>query len=308
MKKYFSLKEAKALNRPTSVAIGVFDGLHIAHKQVISSAIKKAGAGAASVVLTFDMNEKNSPKGKTIGQKIISKDVFYDMLEQWGVDAVVTLPFEEVRELTPDQFVNDILHNVLDARFVSCGEDFRFGKDAKGSWKDLFTLGHVLDMEVSAQPIVTYRGEPVSSTRIRIAIEDGDMPTANDMLGYRYSIDFQVVGGNRIGRTLGTPTINQPYPKGFVLPKFGVYATLTKVEDKWYTSVTNVGVKPSVGVHDALGETYIQNYSGDLYGKNIKVEFLQLLRREMKFDSIDELREQIHQDSREAEVIGTLYI
>ena len=310
MRIFKSLEELKDFNDRTSIAIGLFDGLHLGHRSVIKCAIENAKElGVLSCVFTFQIDLGKKILNKETSDRISSEAMFYKHLEDMGVDIIVALPFGEIRNLDPDDFVKIVLDRALHAEFVCCGKDFKFGKNAKGTWTDLYTLGRKRDIGVRALPLVLYQEEPISSTRIRECIRNADIPEANDMLGHRYSIDFEVVAGNRIGRTLGTPTINQVYPKGYVVPMFGVYATLTRVEEKWYTSVSSVGIKPTIGDgYDPLSETYIQNFSGDLYGKNIQVDFLQFLRKEIKFSNIDELRERIQQDSREAAILGQLYL
>jgi riboflavin kinase/FMN adenylyltransferase len=179
---------------------------------------------------------------------------------------------------------------------VSCGENFRFGKGAAG---DTAALRHLCgdSPAVEVLPLVILDGAPISSSQIRAAIRAGEMERANRLLGRRFTIDFEVVHGRQLGRTLGTPTINQPFPEGFVEPKFGVYATLATAQGREYAAVTNVGVKPTVGSDRVLAETYIHGFSGDLYGQSVRVSFLRFLRPERKFEGIEALREQIVRDS-----------
>lgn len=304
-----SREDLNKIKKPVSAAIGIFDGIHRGHYAVLQKALEESRANnLTSVVLTFRSKGCQLPSSKNSDEQISSKSLFLGVLEDLGVDVVILMPFEEIRHMSPEEFVKEVLIDDLGTKFISCGIDFHFGKNAAGTWKDLHLFGKKYGMVADAVPIVMFNDMPISSTRIRHALSEGEIPEANDMMGHRYAIDFEVVGGNRIGRTLGTPTINQPYPEGFAVPKLGVYATLTKVDQKWYTSVTSVGTKPTIGDYDVLAETYIQDYSGNLYGKNIEVQFLQFLRKEIKYDSIEELRAQILRDSEEAKMIGSLYL
>ena len=148
-------------------------------------------------------------------------------------------------------------------------------------------------MELSVTPPVSVAGETVSSTRIRACLEQGDVQQAGQLLGRPFGYDFEVTHGRQLGRTWGTPTINQPFPAGYVLPRFGVYASLVEVEGQKYYGVTNIGVKPTVGSDCALSETWIPEFSGDLYGKKVPVELLDFIRPERKFDSLDQLKNEI---------------
>jgi riboflavin kinase/FMN adenylyltransferase len=182
---------------------------------------------------------------------------------------------------------------------VFCGESFKFGKGAAARAKDLAAL---LPSGVTAhvEPTVDVLGLPVSTTRIRGLLEAGDMQNAAKLLGRPYLLDFEVSHGNRIGRTLSWPTINQVFPERFVLPRFGVYASVTYVAGRPHRSVTNVGVKPTVGSGAALAETYIEGFSGDLYGEKIPVELHGFIRPELKFAGLKELKAQILADLKEA--------
>ncbi|MFV0401412.1 MAG: riboflavin biosynthesis protein RibF [Oscillospiraceae bacterium] len=309
MIEYNSLQEIHPELNGTAVAIGFFDGLHIGHQAVIRAAIARAEEqNLTPAVFTFDVERDSLPTRKPIGKRIMSPSLFREQLEKLNVPILYNLPFGELRGFSPEDFAKEVLEQKIGTRFVSCGRNFHFGKGASGAAYDLARIGWKLGFEVEALPIVTLDREAVSSTRIRELIEKGDMAKVAAMLGRRYAVDFPVVEGNRIGRTLGAPTINQPYPDGYAVPKFGVYASLTLVDGTWHTSVTNVGVKPTVGSDRVLAETYIQNYQGDLYGRQVQVELVKFLREETKFENIEALRDQINEDSRQAAEIGSRLI
>jgi len=160
---------------------------------------------------------------------------------------------------------------------------------------------------VTVLPPVLQEEQPVSSSRIRVAMMEGEMEQAAKLLGRPFTIDFPVVHGRRLGRMLGTPTINQPFPPDFVLPKFGVYASFAEVDGKRLHAVTNVGIKPTVGSEVPLAETYLADFSGNLYGRRVPVSLLHFLRPEQKFDSLDALKNQILTDAgRSAGILAQL--
>ena len=159
-------------------------------------------------------------------------------------------------------------------------------------------------MELYVVPPVEDGGEKVSSTRIRKAVEAGDIPTANRLLGRPFGFSLEVIHGNHIGTGLGTPTINQAIPEGFVLPRFGVYASWCRVGGQFFYGVTNVGVKPTVGSDKVLAETWMPEFSGDLYGKRVRVFLLEFLRPERKFASLEELKAAITYNGRQAQAVA----
>ena len=159
--------------------------------------------------------------------------------------------------------------------------------------------------ELYVAPPVREGEQKVSSTRIRAAVEAGDIPLANRLLGRPFGFEFEVVHGNRIGRTIGTPTINQHFPEHFILPRFGVYASCVHIGGRTYCGVTNVGVKPTVGSDRALSETWIPDFSGDLYGKTLRLELLAFIRDEKKFANLDALKAEIRRNEKQARKIFT---
>lgn len=295
--------------RPTAVALGLFDGLHLGHQRVIGDAVEAAkGDGLHPCVFTFTTTATGVPRAKTHQGRLSTDRVREQYLERLGVAVLVRPGFDTIRDLPPREFVREILAEKLGARYVSCGVNFHFGKGAAGDACLLTELCRPLGIQVSALPLVELEGGPVSSSRIRGLIGTGEIPLANRLLGRPFAIDFEVVYGRQLGRTIDAPTINQPFPHDFVTPRYGVYATATWVEGRCYPSVTNVGVKPTVGSDAVLSETYIHSFSGDLYGRRIVVEFLEFVRPERKFDSIPELRVQIKRDADATAAIGQAYI
>ena len=281
-----------------SVALGLFDGLHPGHAAVIGAAVQAGKQrGLTPCVFTFT-RQGGTPTDKEQGA-LLSDEQFYATLADWGVARVVRPDFAAFRDLTPEEFVRQVLLNTMGAGAVFCGSNFRFGKNAAG---DAALLAELCTPHATVQvvPMVEQDGAAISTTRIKMLLKEGKMEEANRLWGRCFAIDFTVTKGRALGRTIGFPTINQPFPQGFCQPRYGVYATAVTVAGTRYAGVTNVGVKPTVGSDAVLAETFISGFSGNLYGQNVLVEFLHFLRPEQKFDSVDALQQQILRDSAEA--------
>ena len=272
-----------------AAALGSFDGLHLGHRQVIGNTLSAPGLRPA--VITFQQNPSVSLQKKPV-PLLTTNEQKLALLEEMGVEVVYLLPFEQIRDMEPEDFV-EALYRVCRVRALSCGFNFRFVKNGRGDAGLLKELCREKGIELSVTPPVSVAGETVSSTRIRACLEQGDVQQAGQLLGRPFGYDFEVTHGRQLGRTWGTPTINQPFPQGYVLPRFGVYASLVEVEGQKYYGVTNIGVKPTVGSDCALSETWIPEFSGDLYGKKVPVELLDFIRPERKFDSLDQLKNEI---------------
>lgn len=272
-----------------AAALGSFDGLHLGHRQVIGNTLSAPGLRPA--VITFQQNPSVSLQKKPV-PLLTTNEQKLALLEEMGVEVVYLLPFDRIRDMEPEDFV-EALYRVCRVRALSCGFNFRFGKNGRGDAGLLKELCREKGIELSVTPPVSVAGETVSSTRIRACLEQGDVQQAGQLLGRPFGYDFEVTHGRQLGRTWGTPTINQPFPQGYVLPRFGVYASLVEVEGQKYYGVTNIGVKPTVGSDCALSETWIPEFSGDLYGKKVPVELLDFIRPERKFDSLDQLKNEI---------------
>ena len=272
-----------------AAALGSFDGLHLGHRQVIGNTLSVPGLRPA--VITFQQNPSVSLQKKPV-PLLTTNEQKLALLEEMGVEVVYLLSFEQIRDMEPEDFV-EALYRVCRVRALSCGFNFRFGKNGRGDAGLLKELCREKGISLSVTPPVSVAGETVSSTRIRACLEQGDVQQAGQLLGRPFGYDFEVTHGRQLGRTWGTPTINQPFPQGYVLPRFGVYASLVEVEGQKYYGVTNIGVKPTVGSDCALSETWIPEFSGDLYGKKVPVELLDFIRPERKFDSLDQLKNEI---------------
>ncbi len=272
------------------VALGTFDGVHIGHKGVIDAARM---SGLPIAVVTSDVNPKVAFGGR-VG-RILSESLCDEKFERLGVSAVIRLDFDSVRNLTPAEYL-DMLRTILGARGFACGFNFRFGRGAVGTNETLVDYAKVHGLFSSVCDEVVIDGATVSSSRIRSAIEIGDIALANKLLGRHYAIDFPVIHGDARGRNLGFPTANQVYGDGYAIPRLGVYASDVTVDDKVYRAVTNIGTRPTFCDGSVVAETHIIGESIDLYGQKIRVELLTHLRDEVKFSSADELIAQVEKD------------
>lgn len=290
-----------------AVALGLFDGMHRGHREVIRMALDCREQGLCPSVFTYRI-QNQIPQAKGQFRWIVSQEDKLRELEAMGIRMVVQPTFEEFCDLEPEEFAVGFLVKKMRAKVICCGSDFHFGKRAAGSVDDLRRLCRPYGVEVKvALPVLDY-GHPVSSTRIRAHIFSGEMEDVWRLQGRPYSIHFPVVSGNKIGRTLRFPTINQIYPEQFAVPRYGVYVSVAQVDGKLYPSVTNVGVKPTIGAEHPLAETYIIGFQGNLYGERILVRLCRFLRPEKKFDSIDDLKDQIAKDTQAALTHGPEYI
>lgn len=287
--------------RETAVALGNFDGLHLGHRKVISLALEEAANGLVPTVLTFSANPLEALGGES-GGKILSRKEKIRVLEELGVGQLYLIDFETVRDLSAERFVREVLGGTLRAKKACCGFNFTFGRGGTAGRDALCQLCAEEGIRPAVAEAVLADGTPVSSTRIRGLIVNGRVEEAAVLLGRAFAYESPVLHGRRLGRELGTPTLNQAVPEGFVLPKFGVYVSKVTLPDgAQYAGVTNVGLKPTVGSDAVLAETWMPDYHGDeLYGRTVRTELLRFLRPEVRFNGIDELREAIHKDGAKA--------
>lgn len=285
------------------IALGTFDGVHSAHKRLFEEAMKlkskinARGVGAwcfRDLPAAF-LRAESIPKLMSLEEKV-------EAMLSFGLDFVAVGSFEDFRALDAESFVTSLLIEKLGCVGAVCGFNHRFGYMGKGNAALLTSvLGE--DNVVTVEEI-SYGGETVSSSAIRRHISSGDMERATIMLGRPFSLKAPVIGGKRLGRKLNFPTANQNFKSGSVTPLHGIYATRCKIDGIPYMGVSNVGIRPSIvdgsDDHTVNCETYIIDFSGDLYGKELTVEFCKLLRTEKKFDSIEALRRQISLDVEQA--------
>lgn len=304
---YFPFNSEFIPSDPSVICLGNFDGVHIAHKALVDEAINikeemyRSGQKVRVGALCFDSLTADHFGGKvphlmSLTQKL---NAFRDM----GLDFVYVCSFAEVKNMSPDDFIEKVLWAECFCVSAVCGYNFKFGKGAIGNGAHLkkrfyerYRDKHCFRMVDN----IMYEGRPVSSSAIRECLKDGDLTTANAMLGRPFSICHTVVRGKHLGTSLGFPTLNHVFREKEIVPAYGIYATKTKVNGKVYLSATNIGVRPTVSVSDTVTcETYIIDIDirdSDLYGNDVEILFYSKLRGEMRFESFDQLSVAISND------------
>lgn len=294
------IQEGNTPQRGTALALGFFDGVHRGHWAVIDAAVGCAAQEELQpCVFTFTTGN-HTPKSKAGYTWLATQQEKEALLRSRGIVGIFSPDFEEIRSLTPQQFVTDLLVGRLQAKVLCCGEDFHFGKNAAAGVADLIEICRPLGVRVQVVSAVVEDGVTISSTVIRRLITQGEVAKAARLLGRPFGFSQQVVEGKRLGRKLGFPTINQRLPQGMTQPASGVYATLIHLEGQTFPGVTNIGPQPTVGGEEPLAETYIIGYSGNLYGQWVRLELAQWLRPIARFDSVEQLRDQITLDAQRA--------
>ncbi len=289
----------------TAVAMGLFDGVHHGHRAVIGRAVEAAKglSGTEPAVFTFDTPTVTS-KGTSGVEYIFSREMKFDLISGLGVKYIYSPDFMNFKDLSGEEFVGLVLCGKLSAEFAVCGEDFRFGKNACCGVTELDRMCRKRGIKLITVSEISEDGRKISSTEIRELIKAGEIKKANKLLGSEFSFRLPVAYGRHLGHKLNFPTINQYLSGSQVKPKFGVYASKTDINGHIYGSVTNVGIKPTVGSEAPLAETYIMDFSGgDLYGETVKVSLADFIRPEMKFSGIDGLKARIAEDTETARSI-----
>ena len=281
-----------------AVALGTFDGLHLGHMQVLN-ATKEVGFLPSALLFSTHpaaVLANDAPPALCTDQKREA------LLRAAGIE-ILQVDFREIMALSPRAFFEKILLERFSAGLVCCGENYTFGKGKSGTPDTLAALCKEYGVRLKVVSTARFDGVPISSTRIRAALENGEVENANQMLGRAFSYAFPVVEGEHRGRTLHYPTIKQFFPDGFIRPKFGVYASFTEIDGKRYAAVTNFGARPTIGTKSVRSETCILGFSGDLYGQSPEIHWLSYLRPEQKFGSLSELQTAIAADAKCAKEI-----
>lgn len=282
----------------TAVTLGKFDGIHIGHRRLLNCVKQYKEQGLETVVFSFLL-----PPATLLSEielnLIFTEEEKKIELEKYGIDTVISYPFtKETLKMEPEEFVKEILIKRLDAKIVAVGSDFHFGHNRRGDINLLKTFASQYGFQVEIFEKVKIDDSCVSSSRIRKEIRNGSMELVNQMLGQPYFVSGIVTHGRKLGRTLGMPTANVVPADEKLLPPFGVYVSKTEVDGVFYDGITNIGVKPTVGEEQKrLVETFLFDYHGDLYGKWLKTSLYYYERPERKFDSIEQLKKQMEQDT-----------
>ena len=294
-------KEADMSSLPPLVlAIGNFDGVHLGHKQLILSAVSYAeelrakGEEARSGVFFFNtppadiLMDSPPPHITTLEEKL---EIFASL----GVEYAVICDFSYVKDVKAEDFIRILKEKCL-CRAIMCGFNFRFGKMGKGT-PEMLKKGDFFGENAFVFDAVMDNGSPISSSRIRTAVMDGDIESANRLLGHPFKISGKVIHGKALGRKLGMPTINQSFDENALIPKRGIYISSVKIGEKHFGAVTNIGKRPTFEESDIINcETHIIDFSGDLYDESISTALYKRIREEKKFSSPDELINTIEQD------------
>lgn len=275
--------------KSTAVTLGKFDGLHRGHQKLVNRIMEYKSPECDSVLCAFDMGRES----------LMTKDERRKRLEG-KIDYLVEYRFtKELREMEAEDFIDQILCDNFHASHIVVGTDFSFGYRKKGDAAMLAAFaesrGYTLDVIEKER----YQGRVISSSYIREALSRGEVELAGELLGYPYEMSGVVEHGRRLGRTLGFPTMNIEPREHKILPRFGVYACRVQIDGKWYDAIGNAGIKPTVtNEHKRLLEVFVFGYEGDTYGKEIRVQFCTFERPETKFDSVEELKNQVMRDIR----------
>ena len=298
MQNFFEILPEKS---GTAIALGYFDGLHKGHRNVISLAVAEKKNGLTPVCFTFSKSPKSVLNG-TQSNALMTNEDKIKTLERLGVERTYQADFEKIMNMPAQDFAQKILIDTLKAEKLFCGFNYRYGKNGEGNAETLKSFCESKGVTLTVVPATESRGEIVSSTLIRKLITDGNVKRANELMCSRFGFSSVIEHGKRLGRELGTPTINQPLCSELVVPKFGVYASIVTLENgETYCGVTNIGIKPTVGGNTPLCETWMPKYKGgEIYGQSADVRLLEFIRPERKFSGIDELKDAIIDNSQTA--------
>ena len=298
MQNFFEILPEKS---GTAIALGYFDGLHKGHRNVISLAAAEKENGLTPVCFTFSKSPKSVLNG-TQSNALMTNEDKIKTLERLGIERTYQADFEKIMNMPAKDFAQKILIDTLKAEKLFCGFNYRYGKNGEGSAETLKSFCDNKGVELTVVPATESEGEVVSSTLIRKLIADGNVKRANELMCSRFGFSSVIEHGKRLGRELGTPTINQPLCSELVVPKFGVYASIVTLENgETYCGVTNIGIKPTVGGNTPLCETWMPKYiGGEIYGQSADVRLLEFIRKERKFSGIDELKNAIIDNSKTA--------
>ncbi|MDD6188358.1 MAG: bifunctional riboflavin kinase/FAD synthetase [Clostridiales bacterium] len=289
------------------VALGFFDGVHLGHATLLNRAKEVAGElGLEPAMLTFDRHPDELVGGKPVALINSAEDRKYIVSRWFGINKIITIHFDrDMMQMPWRDFVDMVIENYGAAHFV-VGHDFRFGFKGQGTAEKLKELGEERGFGCDIMPKVELDGVTVSSTYIRELVAEGRIEEANRFLGHPHLVTGTVRHGFKLGRKLGTPTINQKFEENIIVPRKGVYAAKLGLigEERLYPAVTNIGVRPTVSGGSSVSvESYLLNFDRDVYDKSVVCEFYAFMRPEMKFGSVDELGERIKADAQTAKKI-----
>ncbi|RZJ62137.1 MAG: bifunctional riboflavin kinase/FAD synthetase [Flavobacterium sp.] len=298
MKIYNSIQEFNAPKK-TIVTLGTFDGVHKGHKSILDKLINSSkSSGSESVVLTFFPHPRMVLQQDADIKLLNTIDEKALLLKEYGIDNLIVHPFDQTfSRLTAEEFVRDILVDKLNISKIIIGHDHRFGRNRTATIDDLIRFGQEYGFEVEQLSPLEVNAVSVSSTKIRIALEAGDITTANKFLGYNYFITGTVITGKQLGRTINFPTANLEIKESYKLvPPNGVYAVSSVIDGETVYGMMNIGTNPTVNGTGRNIEVNYFDFDKDIYGRELSVTIHARLRDEVKFDSVDLLKQQLHND------------
>lgn len=287
--------------KKTIVTIGTFDGVHIGHKSILEKLKKRTNNGEyESVVLTFFPHPRMVLNQESNIKLINTIEEKTNLLESFGIDFLIIHPFDSTfSNLSAEEFVKNILVDQLNVHEIIIGYDHRFGKNRSADINDLINFGKEYDFLVDQIGAKEIDEIAVSSTKIRKALQVGDIKLANQYLGYSYFFSGKVIEGKQIGRTIGFPTANIQLQESYkMLPKNGVYVISSKIDDVLYYGMMNIGKNPTIGENEQSIEVHFFEFNQDLYKKTIEISILTNIREEIKFNTINDLRNQLEHDKK----------
>lgn len=302
--KLFVLKLFHSINdfqstKKTILTLGTFDGVHIGHKKILERITQNTENGKyESLVLTFFPHPRMVLQEKSEIKLLNTISEKTKLLEATGIENLVIHPFNEsFSRLTAEEFVHSILVDQFHIQKIIIGHDHRFGRNRTADIDDLIAFGAEYGFEVEQISAQEIQDVSVSSTKIRKALNEGNMALANDYLGYDYFLSGEVVKGKQLGRTIGFPTANIQIEEDYkLIPKTGVYVVKAAVDQKEVFGMMNIGFNPTVNGQKQTIEVHLFEFDADIYGQKIEVSLLEYLREEQKFGSVDLLKEQLNQD------------
>lgn len=285
------------MQQTSAVALGLFDGVHIGHRAVLAAAVACKAEGLIPAAFTMQTTSVRLKRGTPL-QYLYSDATKQRLLEENGIQQVVSPAFDDIAGMDGEMFCKVYLQEQMRAKKLFCGTDFRFGKQAAWGVADLQQFGRQMGFTVEVVEAVRQGGDVISSSRIRQLLSEGKVEQAADLLGAPYQLEGIVQHGAALGRTLQFPTINLPFAAGQLVPLYGVYRTKVYLKDgSCWDGVTNIGVKPTVSEERVpVAETHLLGYRGDLYGQPCRIVVLEFLRREQKFDNLEQLKAAIAND------------
>lgn len=288
-------------NKRTVVTLGTFDGVHLGHKSILHK-LKEATNGfeEESLVLTFFPHPRMILQQDSDIKLLNTIQEKADLLNQFGIDNLVIQKFDNsFSQLSAEDFVKQILVDIFKVKKIIIGYDHRFGKNRSADINDLIAFGAKYDFDVEQISAQEIDDVSVSSTKIRNAIADGNIKLANEFLGYPYFITGKVIKGKQLGRTIGYPTANVKVDESYkLIPPIGVYATFASIEGERYFGMLNIGTNPTIGENPITIEMNIFDFDKDIYGKKIAIGFIDKIRDQQKFSSLDELKNALEKDKK----------